>query len=202
MKRRASVQLVPEKDIHPEYEDPYSTEPEEYTPSKRIIYKPKHDIKAKTVTSSKSIEFPPIIISKPLPQESSSYLELLNSLKSASSNEKTEEFLKEINASEIITPRKILPAANNQYKLLYQLDAKLTINNIPKGKGTLELTQALNKNLTLLIFRNCIKSVLFTGALYAESIIKIKDTPCKVKNHTEKKDIEISLIQQPEVKKI
>ena len=86
--------------------------------------------------------------------------------------------------------------------MLYQLDAKLTINNIPKGKGTLELTQALNKNLTLLIFRNCIKSVLFTGALYAESIIKIKDTPCKVKNHTEKKDIEISLIQQPEGKKI
>lgn len=186
MKRRASVQLVPEKDFFPKYEDPYSTEPEDYTPSKRIIYKPK-----------------PIIL-KEVPQQSSSYLSLLESLKSTNSHEKTEEFLKEINSVDIITPRRILPIQQPSYKLTCQVEGKFKVNKANKGKGTIEITQSSldSKKISLVIFRNCIKKILFTGALYTNSEIILQVLPCKEKKHENKADISLSLLQQPEGQKV
>ena len=194
MKRRASIQLVPEKDFIPEYEDPYSTEPEEYTPSKRIIYKAKigvkPDPKCEPLSTSKS--------EPPIPQQSSSYLSLLASLKSSTSHEQTEQFLKEINSASLVTPRRILPSEQTSYANCYQIESKLSVNETKKGKGTMELNHAIGKPIALVVFRNCIKNILFTGAIYQGSKLVFRKEPCKSHKHEGKIDAEITLLQQPE----
>jgi hypothetical protein len=194
MKRRASIQLVPSKAMIGEYEDPYSTQPEEFSPSKRIIYKAKKPTNPSPDLSPYKLEN---VASNSVIQESSNYLSLLELLKSSDSHEKTEEFLKEINAVDIISPRRILPNPSSTYEILYSLESKLYVNSINKGKGLLQITKAVSSKVALIIFRDCIKKILFTGAVYHNSRIIIKKETCKPK-HDNKIDLEIVLLQQPE----
>jgi hypothetical protein len=191
MKRRASMQIIPEKDLDTDYEDPYSTEPEDYTPSKRIIYKLKGVLKPKSAAELPKSD------SKPLMEESSSFLSLLNSLKSSEYHNETEEFLKELNSEEIITPTKITPIVQTQYKLLHQTEAKLKVNNISKGTGTIEINLAVGFKLALIVFRNSIKTIMFTGSLLHSLQSKTLEKPSKTPGK-ERTRIEISLIQHPE----
>lgn len=196
MKRRASIQIVPEKDTIPEYDDPYSTEPEEYTPSKRIIYKTGIIKKIPESEPSKILPKETKCEVTPLSEVPSSYLDLLNSLKAPDYMEKTNKFLQDLNPIEIVTPRKILPNTQSQYKLLCTTECKLYINAVNKGKGSFEFHRSNDGKVILLVFRNCIKKVLFTGLVYKDSQPVIKEKKCKEK-HDGKKDVEVVLKQQP-----
>lgn len=188
MKRRAVSQLHPESQDSGIHEDVYSSDAEsEASTTDRKKYKAAKN-------QEKLAEAPPV-------EQSNSFLSLLESLKDPEIGKKTEERLKKIEESSCdnITPRKILPSENKKYKELAKINCKLRLGGKNLGKGSMELINLLEKNNFMLVFRNCIKKVLFSGFVNKLSAMKIEESKCKDK-HDGKTDLSLCVLQQPEMK--
>ena len=186
MKRRATTQLHPNDDST-EYEEVYSSgEESQVSTSDRKHFKAERKTKATEVK---------------IEEQSSSFLSLLAELKDPEVGKKTEERLKKIEEASIesTTPRRILPDEKKNFLELAKINCKLRLGTRNLGKGSIELIKFEDKNEFMLVFRNCIKKVLFSGTLNKFSSVKAEESKCKEK-HEGKADLKLTLLQLPEMK--
>lgn len=186
MKRRATSQLHPNDDCT-SYEEVYSSgEESQVSTSDRKHFKAER----KTKVTEAVIE-----------EQSNSFLSLLAALKDPEVGKKTEERLKKIEEAllENTTPRRILPDEKKSFLELANINCKLRLGTRNLGKGSMELIKFEDKNEFMVVFRNCIKKVMFSGVVNKFSSAKIAESKCKGK-HEGKADLNLSVLQMPEMK--
>lgn len=191
MKRRASQQLVPggqneiedrEKELS-ENEDLDSTS-QDTCNSERKKFKAKRS----TATEVK------------VEETSENFLKLLADLKDPDIVRKTNERNAKLEEQEIenVTPRKVITVVQNEFEKVFTAQVKLKVSGICLGKGELQVLKFKEGEKNLIVFRNCIQKVLFSGVVFKYSKVQVLGN-CKEK-HEGKADLGVRVLRQPEMK--
>jgi len=191
MKRRASTQLTP-KSQDPSYEEPlFPCAEKPNTP--RPSYKPIKPLNW-NLDDNKTPPWKKPLPQKTPPPSSENFSEMLSFLQSKSVQNQTEEFLHNSNKPETNTPRKILPVPTPQrslYTQVFNSEAKLVA---PRkiSQSNLLLMSSKDFRVNVLVLRDCIGKIRFSGAINKSTKTSELQEGCK-KHHETNVHLEVKV---------
>ena len=203
MKRRASQQLVPggQNEIEDRGKDLKGTEDHEGlegledledldSTSQDTCNSDRKKFKAKRSAASEvKVE-----------ETSENFLKLLADLRDPDIVRKTNERNAKLEEQETenVTPRRVLPAVQNEFENIWTAQVKIRILAVCLGKGELQVLRFNEGGKFMVVFRNCIQKVLFSGVLFKYSKVEVLEK-CK-QGHEGKVDLGVRVLRQPEMK--